>query len=180
MPQQQLIRYGVMGQVGPFSTNVSTVYPRAARVVVRTGRGLELGEVLTAPGVMDTAPAGNILRTVTLADELLAERIEKNKRQAFAACQERLAELRSDATLIDIELLFDGSSLFFYFLGEMNQQIESLSAELAEVYEAKVKFRQFTEAVTNGCGPHCGTEDAAGGCDNCTSCSIASACSKPH
>lgn len=175
--QQQLVRYGAMGQVAPFRASEPRVFARAARVVLRSRRGLELGEVLTAPIETGEQSAGTILRRVTAADELLAMRIEKNKDTAFMGCQTKLSEAGVDATLIDLELLFDGQTLFFYFLGEMNPKIELLAAELAETYEAKVKFRQFTEAALAGCGPDCGTADASGGCENCTSCTIASACS---
>ena len=73
-----------------------------------------------------------------------------------------------------MEHLFDGQSLFFYFLGEVTPEIERLSAELAELYEATVKFREFTEALTNGCGPGCGTAEAEGpGCgSSCSSCVV--------
>jgi cell fate regulator YaaT (PSP1 superfamily) len=178
MRDQYFVRYGVMGQLAPFLTPKPQVYQRSAQVVLQTQRGLELGEILSSTEALESESGGMILRSVTPADQLLARRIEGNKNEAFAACQTKLADLNTQATLIDIELLFDGRSLFFYFLGEMPAQIESLSAELAEVYDAKVKFRQFTEAVTNGCGPHCGSEDASGGCDNCTSCTIATACSR--
>ena len=176
---QHLVRVGAMGQVGRFTATDAVHYPRGTSVVLRTQRGLELGEVLAPPTVSGDGPgetSGEILRGVTPQDELLSERIRKNKQRAYDACAERIVERKIDATLIDIELLFDGSSLFFYFLGEITPEIERLTAELAEVYEAKVKFRQFTEAVVNGCGPNCGTDDAEGGCSNCTSCAVSASC----
>ena len=69
-------------------------------------------------------------------------------------------------------------SVFTFFLGEVSPQIEILTRELAEAYESKVQFRQFTDAVERGCGPDCGT-DAAAGCGTsggCSTCAIASAC----
>jgi hypothetical protein len=82
------------------------------------------------------------------------------------------------AVLVDVEHLFDGQGLFFYFLGEVPPEIESFTAHLAEAYETKVQFRRFTETLIEGCGPGCGTEEAKGqgGCDSCTSCAVASAC----
>ena len=79
---------------------------------------------------------------------------------------------------------FDGQTLVFYFLGETSPELEALTAELADLYEAKVQFRKFAEAVTEGCGPGCGTADApGGGCGtSCgTSCAVAGACAtKKH
>ena len=79
--------------------------------------------------------------------------------------------------LLDVEQLFDGQSIYFYFLGDVPPEVEALTAELAEVYEAKVKMRQFSQALVEGCGPGCGTEAAGqGACGTCTSCAVAGAC----
>ena len=81
--------------------------------------------------------------------------------------------------LVDVEHLFDGQSLFFYFLGETTPELDALTSELAELYEAQVQFRKFTDTLTAGCGPHCGTEQAgSGGCGSggCSTCAVAGAC----
>jgi cell fate regulator YaaT (PSP1 superfamily) len=181
MGRQHLIRVGALGHVGRFTAVDAVRYPRYSRVVVRTGRGLELGEVL-APPADETEPAGSdgsILRGLTVEDQLLEVRLEKNRQAAYDACAHRLAELNLPAALMDVEHLFDGRTLVFYFLGEMTAELEALTDELAEVYEAHVQFRRFSEAVTEGCGPGCGTEAATGGgCKTCaTGCAVASACS---
>jgi hypothetical protein len=148
---------------------------------VRTGRGLELGEVLAEPGDSPDQDGadGSILRGVTVQDQLLAGRLEKNRQAAYEACQARLVESNSPAVLMDVEHLFDGQTLLFYFLGAMTPELEALTEELAEVYETRVQFRRFTETVTEGCGPGCGTEAATGGgCKTCvTGCAVASVCS---
>ena len=77
---------------------------------------------------------------------------------------------------MDVELLFDGQSIFFYFLGDPPPGLDLCIDELAETYDAKVQFRKFTEAVTQGCGPDCGTETASGCGDACHSCAIAGDC----
>jgi cell fate regulator YaaT (PSP1 superfamily) len=178
MSCHHLVRVGALGSVGRFTSVDARIYPRHARVVVRTGRGLELGEVLAEPSdEFDPQPGdGSLLRGVTTADELLAARLEKNRQSAFAACSARLAAMELPATLMDVEHLFDGRTLLFYFLGEVTPELEELTAELAEIYEAKVQFRKFAAAVTEGCGPDCGVGE--GGCSSCTTgCAVASACS---
>ncbi len=178
MALHHLVRVGALAHVGRFTAVDAVRYPRASRVVVRTGRGLELGEVLQPPAnSADTAPAdGSILRGVTVEDQLLEARLERNRQSAYEACAARLESLGLPAVLMDVEHLFDGRSLVFYFLGEMTPAIESLTDELAELYETQVQFRKFAEAVTAGCGPSCGTESAAG-CQTCaTGCAVAGAC----
>ncbi len=175
--RQHLVRVGALGHIGRFTSVDAVRYPRGTRVVIRTGRGLELGEVLAEPLGADSTPAdGSILRGLTVEDQLLEARLEKNRQAAYQACAERLAAMRSPTVLMDVEHLFDGRTLVFYFLGEMTPELEALTAELAELYESQVQFRKFAEAVSEGCGPGCGTEDAAG-CKTCVSgCAVAAAC----
>jgi cell fate regulator YaaT (PSP1 superfamily) len=168
-----------MGRVGRFVAADACRYPRSARVVVRTGRGLEIGEVLAPPrDVADGGESdGQILRGMTDADELLAARLEKHRQQAFEACCRHIARMGLAATLLDIEHLFDGRGLFFYFLGEITPEVERLTEELAEVYDAEAQFRRFAQTLAEGCGPDCGTEKG-GGCDSCSVCAIAVACGR--
>lgn len=151
-----------MGHVGRFQAVDGIRYPRQARVVCRTERGLEVGEVLQTADPTRGDVDGQLLRGVTVEDDLLLDRIERKKEEAYAACAQLLAEHDQAAVLMDVEHLFDGQSLYFYFLGEVSPEVERLTDELAGAYETKVQFQQFTETLTTGCGPDCGTEDAAG------------------
>jgi cell fate regulator YaaT (PSP1 superfamily) len=170
-----------MGQIGRFAAVDAVRYPRRSRVIVRTRRGLELGEVLSPPDETDdgrTFADGDLLRGVTVQDELLQARLEKNRQEAYTACAAMLAESDVSAVLVDVEHLFDGQGLFFYFLGDVTPELEAYTARLAETYEAKVQFRKFTETLIEGCGPGCGTDEVKGrgGCDSCVSCAVAGAC----
>ncbi len=178
--RQHLVRVGVLGQVGRFTAVDLVRYPRGLKVIVRTSRGLEVGEILAPPSddLPNASADGSILRGMTVEDQLLDSRLQKNRDAALLACESRLRDLNHPVTLLDVEHLFDGRSLFFYFLGEVPPEIEMLTDELAELYDAEVQFRKFAETVTEGCGPGCGTENATGGgCSSCsTGCAIADAC----
>lgn len=180
MARFHLIRVGALGQIGRFAAVDAARYPRGARVVVRTERGLELGDVLAPPAEESQAEAdGQILRGMTVEDQLLEARLNKNREAAYAACQRRLNELQSPAALMEVEHLFDGQTLVFYFLGEQPPELQTVTGELAELYDAEVQIRAFADTLAHGCGPGCGTEAAAGhGCTDCaTGCAIAGACS---
>jgi cell fate regulator YaaT (PSP1 superfamily) len=177
-----LIRYGLLGHVGRFAAVDAVRYPRRSRVVVRSPRGLEVGEVL---GNADdraerTAFDGQILRPMTVQDDLLDARLERRRHEAFAACESLLRDAGVEAALVDVEHLLDGEGLFFYFLGDPPNAAADVTRRLAETYEAAVEFRKFVETLSEGCGPGCGTEEAKGqgGCDACTSCAVATACRK--
>ncbi|HEX4129804.1 MAG TPA: PSP1 domain-containing protein [Pirellulales bacterium] len=187
MARSHLVRIGALGEIGRFVALDAVCYPRGTRVVVRTGRGLEVGSILTGPNGSGTAmadgspapPDGQILRGMTVEDELLAARLDRRRNEAHDACQARLAERGIEAALLDVEHLFDGRTLVFYFLGPVTAELEEVTRELAEVYAAEAQFHSFAELLTHGCGPGCGTEAATGGgCTSCASgCSLASACS---
>lgn len=175
-----LVRVGSMGHVGRFASADSTLFPRHSQVIVRTSRGLEIGEVL---GTTETDSSGRgsdgpILRGMTDQDHLLQARLDQNRQDAFESCVALLQQHDLAATLLDVEPLFDGRTLFFYFLGDITPEIESLTAGLAEAYESKMELSKFAEMLTEGCGPGCGTDEASGGgCGvHCVSCSVASAC----
>jgi cell fate regulator YaaT (PSP1 superfamily) len=181
MSRYHLVRVGAMGQVGRFSAIDAVRYPRRSRVIVRTRRGLEIGEVLAPPDDREDGrsyPDGELLRGMTVEDELLQARLERHRHEAYDACARLLSEQKLSAALVDVEHLFDGQGLFFYFLGDVPAEVEAHTARLAEAYETKVQFRKFTETLIEGCGPGCGTEEAKGqgGCDACTSCAVAGAC----
>lgn len=175
-----LVRYSLLGQVGRFIASDLTRYPRNSRVIVRSSRGLEIGEVLAQPDptTETTSSDGQILRRVTIEDDLLAVRLEKHRHEAFLACNQLLIESDIPTVLVDVEHLFDGQGLYFYFLGEVPTTAEPIMRQLADLYETTVEFRKFADTLSEGCGPGCGTEEAKGqgGCASCSSCAVASAC----
>jgi len=178
---QHFVRFGIPGYVGCFAAADAQQLDRGTRVIVRTSRGVEVGEVLSAldEPLAPSATDGALLRRVTVQDDLLLARIDKHRDEAFAACQNLLSQRQIAASLVDVEHLFDGQSLFFYFVGQTPPELEAVTQELAEAYDAQVEFRKFTETLTAGCGPGCGTEDAENGCGHggCATCVVASACS---
>ncbi len=181
MSRFHLVRVGAMGLVGRFAAVDAVCYPRHSRVIVRTRRGLEIGNVLSEPDDRNDGRAfadGEILRGMTVEDDLLEARLEQYRHEAYEACAALLAEHQVSTALVDVEHLFDGQGLFFYFLGEIPSAVEAYTSRLAEAYESKVQFRKFTETLIEGCGTDCGTEEAKGqgGCESCTSCAVASSC----
>lgn len=171
-----------MGHVGRFRASDGACYARGARVVCRTSRGLELGEVLSTAQSEAPQEDGLLLRRVTVEDELLLDRLAKHREEAYAACVELLQQRGLSAVLVDVEHLFDGESLFFYFLGETTPELDAVTAELGALYDTKVQFQKFAQTLAEGCGPDCGTAAAAGqGCGEggCSTCAIAKACHAP-
>ena len=173
-----LVQIGLFGQVGRFQAIDHRQYSRDSEVVCRTPRGLEIGRVLASDQVSERVAEsdGELLRSLSPDDELIVKRIERFRDRAFEACTKLIKERGFSATLVDVEHLFDGQNLFFYFLGDVSPELEELTNELAEAYEAKVKFRKFAEMVASGCGPDCGTGVGCGTNGNCQSCALKGGC----
>ncbi len=179
--EEHFVRVGALGNIGRFVAADNARYPRRTRVVCRTKRGLEVGEVLAdaySDDLSASVALGTLLRRLSVEDELLLARLERHRHEAWEACARLIEQRNIPAVLIDVEPLFDGSSLIFYFLGEVTEEVEALTADLAEAYESKVQFRKFAETLAEGCGPGCGTEEAAGCGTGCASCAVAAACHK--
>ena len=171
-----------MGDVGRYRSVDRRRFDSGTRVLCRTGRGLEIGETVCAIEIDEAKPTdsadGELLRRLGPEDELIAERLDRHRDRAFLACEELLRERSLPGTLIDVEQLFDGESLYFYFLGPVEPQTQAMIAELAETYDRKVGFRTFAKALAEGCGPDCGTGVSCGTGGNCGSCKLSAACGR--
>jgi len=188
--QTMIVRFGVLGHVGRFVPLDGRPYPRGTEVVCETRRGLEIGKILAG---VEAAPAldaagkgagdvpstisndGTIVRAVTTEDRLLRLRLQQRRAEAIATCESLLTERGLAVTLIDVDQTLDGGSLVFYFLGEISPEVDRVTEQLAATYEQTVQLKRFSELLENGCGPHCGTEEASG-CGShggCSTCSLA-------
>jgi cell fate regulator YaaT (PSP1 superfamily) len=175
-----LVQVGLMGVVGRYNAIDHRTYPRNSQVVCKTNRGLETGTVLCALGnelqgqPMETD--GQLLRSMTNADRLIVQRLERYRDRAYSACGKLLKSRDATALLVDVEHLFDGKSVYFYFIGEVGPELDELIAELGETYQHKVHFRQFSKTLANGCGPNCGTGESKCASGGCSSCATTSSC----
>ena len=148
--QTYLIQYGVMGHVGRFRALPECDGPlgRGQVVVIRTDRGLELGEVLvpvedrdamgrapregpaTGPNSEDPAVSDRS-RVLRLAgpDDLASSRgAEAMRHDRFALCRRVLAEADWPGELIDVEMTLDDRATVLHYLGPHPRDASSLRA----------------------------------------------------
>lgn len=176
-----------MGTLAYFVNSEALEIDRDLRVVVQSGRGLELAVVkaLATDGMAQQALAesvGPIVRLASDADDLAHQRIDRLRSEGVTACSQWLIEHGFPEILLDAEVTLDGQRVYFHFLGEVSYELEKATETLVEVFDQATGVRQFTQAVITGCGPTCGSDgsgcssksgDASGGC---VSCAIKSAC----
>lgn len=179
-----LLRIGIHGHIGRFRSSDASVYRRSDRVITRTVRGVEVGQVLglahPTQHPVDLAD-GRILRKMSTQDEILWGHLSELAAKARDDCQRWLDEQRVDGLLIDVEPLLDGKTLYFHFLSEVAPEIQTYLDDLVAVYERSVRSSQFAQLLEHGCGPGCGTEQAKNGCGSrggCAVCRVAGQCKK--
>lgn len=175
-----LARVGTHGQVGKFRISEPVALARRDRVVCRTMRGLEVGEVLGSSAGSSLEEAdGRILRKMRPEDELLWGHLQELGQAAHRSCDAWLKHHHASAILIDVEPLLDGRTLYFHFLSEVDNTVQSCLDELVTLYEKQVQESKFAKLLEHGCGPGCGTSEAKNGCGSrggCAVCKVASSC----
>lgn len=148
-PPGYIVRYGLTRFVAEFSNRGSETYPRGAEVVVKSSRGTEWGEVLCAATQRTRAflaasePEGRILRIATRADREALERLRESERDAFRGGRELILESKLVMQLVDVEWLFGGERLVFYYLAEQRVDFRELVKALAKRFRTRIEMRQI-------------------------------------
>src|SRR5437588_13089505 len=114
-----IIRHGLMRFLGDFEPGEGIAVHLGSRVLARTERGLELGDVLceTSPRSMEmiTEPTrGQIIRLLTADDQEAAGRLKEKERQEFDVCHRFIQQRQLQMALVDVEHLFGGERIIFY------------------------------------------------------------------
>src|SRR5262245_54109740 len=147
MGAKHVVRYGSLRTLGHFdSTNGQ--YPRVSRVVIRTERGLEVGDVLCSAGertaeFLTDTQGGQILRALGADDERELQRIREGEKSEFDTARRLVAERNLQMILVDIEHLFGGERVVLYYLAEKRVDFRELVKSLASEFQTRVEMRQI-------------------------------------
>lgn len=147
MASSWIVRHGAMRFLGEFDTEEET-YHRSDEVVIRTPRGLELGQVLcpSSPRALEmlTEPTkGKLIRQLTDKDRETCEHLKRLEREEMEACGRFVAERKLQMELVDVEHLFGGERIIFYFLAEKRVDFRELVKDLARSYQTRIEMRQI-------------------------------------
>ena len=124
------------------------VFIRGNRVIARTPRGMEHGEVLseatteTIAKMTETA-SGTIQRLVSSQDLTEIQHLEQNAILNFANCRRIVRELNLDMDLIDVELVFGGERMVIYYVSEARIDFRDLVKRLATEFQTRVEMKQI-------------------------------------
>jgi cell fate regulator YaaT (PSP1 superfamily) len=142
-----VVRYGAMRLLGVFSA-AGREYRRGTRVIARTDRGLETGDVLcdatpeSLQQIKDPG-AGQILREMTPEDRNELMRLRRQARQEFDVCRQHISRLELKMHLVDVEHLFGGERVVVYYLAENRVDFRELVRTLAGEFQTRIEMRQI-------------------------------------
>lgn len=144
-----VVRYGIMRSLGVLAPRgKDKVYQRGDRVVARTKRGLESGEVLCeatedAVAQLKDTETGEILRSMTANDENELAHIRSEEGTEFLKCQRVVRHLGLDMELVDLEHVFGGERIVIYYLAEKRVDFRELVRQLAREFQTRIEMRQI-------------------------------------
>lgn len=143
-----VVRYGRTRMLGEYVGLAGQEHPRGQRVVVRTDRGTELGEVLSrstdrTAAYLEGPPRGEILRPAGDADLAAEAAMAEAARAAFDACGQFIARRRLQMDLVDVEVILGRERMVFYYLAEKRVDFRELVKDLARALQTRIEMRQI-------------------------------------
>jgi cell fate regulator YaaT (PSP1 superfamily) len=143
-----VVRYGTSRSLGLFTSRGQDHFARGMRVVARTPRGLEAGDVLAEAtdqqiAGMANAPGGQILREMTAEDANELTHIESQQRGTYETCVSQVKRLGLPMELIDVEHLLGGERVVIYYISEERVDFRDLVKALAAEFQTRIEMRQI-------------------------------------
>lgn len=143
-----IVRYGSMRLLGVFSSRTKDEYVRDENVIVRTKRGLEVGQVLCEATNQAVAQLrdpiyGTIMRTMSPEDESQVLHMVADSKSEMEICRRVIAQLGLPMQLVDVEHLFGGERIIVYYLAESRVDFRELVKTLASELQTRIEMRQI-------------------------------------
>jgi cell fate regulator YaaT (PSP1 superfamily) len=161
-----MVRYGKMKTVGWFEHREVNIPKLPCRVVIKTERGLELGDIvgqlcpykagqfkMTQQQVeqyyqdsgieYDKAIVGNVVRMATADDISEEKHLEKIAAEEMANCRKAAKEMNLPMKIVDVEHVFGGERIIFYFMSEGRVDFRNLVKKIAHEYQTRIEMRQI-------------------------------------
>jgi cell fate regulator YaaT (PSP1 superfamily) len=147
-PVTHLVRHGSMRFLGEFTQPPGATVGRGDVVILRTERGQESGEVLcpATPQAIAAIPeptGGEIVRVATAEDHAKIARVREQQKQQFTAGVRLVTHHRLAMQIVDVEFLFGGERLIFYFLAEGRVDFRELVKSMAREFHTRIELRQI-------------------------------------
>ena len=143
-----IVRHGVMRNIGIFTSRGGELFSRGHRVIARTHRGMESGEILCeatehAVAGLQEPKYGQILRRATSDDERDLRKLFEQERREYEVCQQRIEDMGVPMRLVDVEHLYGGERIVVYYLADGRVDFRELVKTLAKEFQTRIEMRQI-------------------------------------
>ncbi len=143
-----VVRFGAMRFLGVFKATGAQEFGRGAKVITRTERGLEAGEVLcpAEAELVERLPdlrEGQILREITREDAVEIQRLGELAERELEVCRQNVAKLKLPMQLVDVEHIFGGERVVVYYLADGRVDFRELVRLLAGEFQTRIEMRQI-------------------------------------
>jgi cell fate regulator YaaT (PSP1 superfamily) len=178
---EYLIGFGLAGDFGRFRSPAALELRRGQRVVVRSERGVEMGQVLRPAGErharwMPNTSVGTLLRPATSDDEEQTRRLAARAGDLLARGTQLIEEQALPVALLDAEILLDGKDAILHHVRWQECDIRELVRPLSREFDLSLSLSDLgTPPVPQddpGCGScgsgGCGSCGEGGGCGSCS------------
>jgi cell fate regulator YaaT (PSP1 superfamily) len=143
-----IVRHGAMRFLGEFTAPLGMPIARLQRIIVKTERGLETGDVLgssspQAIAYLTEPTTGDVVRIMTPVDGERAEQLRELQKKEFEIGCKMVVEQKLAMQMIDVEHLFGGERIVFFFLAEKRVDFRELVKSLAREFQTRIELRQI-------------------------------------
>ncbi|HEV3145885.1 MAG TPA: regulatory iron-sulfur-containing complex subunit RicT [Gemmataceae bacterium] len=143
-----IVRHGSMRFLGEYDAPPGVGLNRGQQVIVRSERGQEAADILcpsTPQAVKQLAEPtkGQILRLLTTEDQKRVDWLRQNRRQEYDTAAKNIQALSLPMQLVDVEHLFGGERIVFYFLADKRVDFRELVKVLARDFQTRIELRQI-------------------------------------
>ncbi len=144
-----VVRYGSMRHLGVFHSRKADGICRNSDVIVRSDRGVEMGVVLNEADeksqhlLGEKSRPGRILRLASDEDRLSAEEISNKEKEYLRDATEMVSTRRLQMQLVDVEQVFGGERIVFYYLAEKRVDFRELVKLMARAFNTRIEMRQI-------------------------------------
>jgi cell fate regulator YaaT (PSP1 superfamily) len=148
-PASFIVRHGAMRLLGVFTPGRFVTVERGDQVVVVTERGHEIGEVLClatpqAAAVLPDPTRGEIVRRMTDDDRAKQKELDTaTKNAVFDHAVELIRHHNLAMQLVEVEHVFGGERIIFYFLAENRVDFRELVKSMARDFRTRIELRQI-------------------------------------
>jgi len=191
VPGEYLVNHGRAGFLGRFLNRAQAAFDHGDRVVIQSGRGTEIGTVLsdaipTFAQLVGPHAAGELLRRATSDDEKREGECRVKAERILADARSIADALRLPVAVLDLEIPLDDTHAYLQILPLGEYDPAQLCAELTKQHSLTFLVAPLPQASPSqepehaGCGkPDCGSSSGGcgSGCGTSGGCSTGS-CSK--